>query len=140
MKVNRSQLVELIINGVSGGNTGTKFYFPDVPYLRGVFTEGIESFTNADQSVSTTGNNVATGAQAAKAFITLVDDSANEVCQNIPFADLHRIQNSSTDPFVRVPYSLCDKKLDFSKCYITLGSALSNTANVSFIFNVYYHK
>lgn len=143
-KVYKSQLVEIISNGIAGGNTATKIQFTDQPYLRGKAITGIEIINSNDMSTSPTGNTPLSNAQMQKAFLTLyLTDPSNpanvgEWIQLVPFTVLHRIQNASNDPFARQMFDLQSPTIYWEKCYITLGSALSNTANVSFLFQVYF--
>ena len=144
-KVIKSQLIELVWQGVSpGGNTGTKLQFTDQPYLRNKKITGIEVLNSNDMSVSPAGNTLLSNAQLQKSFLTLylndvsVPNSVGEWIQNVPFTLLHRVQNASSDPYVRQAYDLCGQVIYWEKCYVTFGTALLNTSNVSIILNVYF--
>ena len=144
-KVNKSQLIELVLPGVAGGNTAQKVQFADQPYLRNKMITGIELINSADMSVSPTGKTPVTNTQSQNCYLTLYLDDPNnrknvgEWIQSVPFTLLHRIQNASSDPFVRQMYELNSQVIYWEKCYISLGAALNNTADVSFLFNVYFY-
>jgi len=144
MKVYKSQLVELKIFGIAGGNTATNFQFQDQPYLRNKKIFGIESFQILDVPVSPTGAQIVSSADYIKGYLTLYTNdvkdpkSVGEWLQNIPMVVLHRVQNGSPTPFVRIPYMLAGQTIIWDKSYIRLTSALGNTTDHSFIFNVYF--
>lgn len=144
LRIKKSQLVELKIFGITGGNTGTNFQFQDQPYLRGKKISGLETFANTELPISPTGADTVTGAQLIKGYLTLyVNDiknpqSVGEWIQNVPMVVLHRVQNSSNDAFVRVPYLLAGQTIYWDKSYVRLTSAFSNTTDISFLFNVYF--
>jgi len=144
MKVLKSQLVELKIFGISGGNTGTNFQFQDQPYLRNKKITGLESFQVSEVPVSPTGAAVVSESEYIKGFLTLYTNdikdpkSVGEWIQNVPMVVLHRVQNGTPTAFVRIPYVLAGQTIIWDKSYIRLTSALSNTVDKSFIFNVYF--
>lgn len=143
-KVIKSQLIELVNLGIAGGNTATKLQFTDQPYLRNKKITGIEIINSSDMSVSASGNTPISNAQMQKCFLTLyLNDLSNpgsvgEWIQNVPFTLLHRVQNASTDPYVREAYNLAGQVIYWEKCYVTFGTALANTTNVSILLNVYF--
>lgn len=144
MKVFKSQLVELKIFGIAGGNTGTNFQFQDQPYLRGRKIYGLESFQVNEVPVSPTGAQVVSGADYIKGYLTLYTNdikdpkSVGEWIQNVPMVILHRVQNGTPTAFVRIPYVLAGQTIIWDKSYIRLTSPLLNTTDHSFIFNVYF--
>lgn len=156
VKVFKSQLIELVLAGVPGGNTSTKLQFLDQPYLRGKSIHAIELITKGDMvasSASPTGKAIfdisasstplATGGPA---YLTLyLNDAQNpnnvgEWIQNVPFPLLHRVQNSATpvDSFVRAGYQLAGQVIYWEKCYVTFPRAIQNTADLSILLNVYF--
>jgi hypothetical protein len=144
MKVFKSQLVELKIFGIAGGNTGTNFQFQDQPYLRNRKIYGLESFEVNEVPVSPTGAAIVSNADYIKGYLTLYTNdikdpkSVGEWIQNVPMVVLHRVQNGTPTPFVRIPYVLAGQTIIWDKSYIRLTSALNNTVDKSFIFNVYF--
>jgi len=144
MRVNKSNLVELKIFGISGGNTGTNFQFQDQPYLRNKKIYGIESFVATEVPISPTGAAVVSGAEYITGFLTLYTNdikdpkSIGEWLQNIPLVVLHRVQNSVVTAFVRIPYVMVGQTIIWDKSYIRLTTALNNTVDKSFLFNVYF--
>lgn len=138
----RTQLVEIVVPGVSGGNQQTKIQFTDQPYLRNKPHLWLSTYTATDVPVSPQQNAVATAANIAGAFITFyttdVGDptTQGEWLQLVPLCDLHQIQNATPDPFNREKFLLNGQTIIWEKSYITLSAALANTANVSFLLNV----
>lgn len=147
-KVFKSQLIEVVNNGVTGGNQATKIQFPDQPYLRNKSITGIEILTNVDMTASPSGRTPITVVQMQTAYLTLYltdaqnPDNVGEWIQLVPFTLLHRTQNSGSTitlmPFVRQMYELQNQVIYWEKCYITLSAAFGNTSDVSFLFNVYF--
>jgi hypothetical protein len=147
IKIVKSQLIEVVLPGIAGGgNPATTIQFPDQPYLRFRRVFGIEVFTSADVTTSPLGNTPISGAQMMLSFLTLYltdPQSLNAVgqwIQNVPFSRLHLIQNAVPDPFVRQPYEMVGQKVSWEKCQIILAAPLNNTANVAFLFNVYFEE
>lgn len=144
LKIQKSQLVELKIYGISSGNTGTNFQFQDQPYLRGKKIFGLESFTSTDVPISPTGSTTTNGDQYKKGFLTLyVNDiknpsSVGEWIQNVPMTILHRVQNVDQQAFVRIPYLMAGQTIIWDKSYVRLTSSFNNTTDISFLFNVYF--
>ena len=144
MQINKSQLVELKIFGIAGGNTGTNFQFQDQPYLRNKPIFGLETFLLPEVPVSPTDAAVVTEAQLIKGFLTLYTQDLNnpaslgEFFQNVPLIILHRVQNTSNNAFVRVPFELKGQTIIWDKSYIRLTSPLNNTVDTSFLLNVYF--
>lgn len=145
MKVFKSQLVEVILPGVAvTGNQSTKIQFPDQPYLRYKQIFGIEVISSADMTASPSGKTPITTAQMQASYLTLylndLDNVKNvgEWIQNVPFSLLHRLQNATPSPFVRQVYELVGQTIYWEKCFISLPTAFANTADVSFLFNVYF--
>jgi len=148
-RVKKSQLVELKIFGVSGGNTGTRFQFQDQPYLRYKPIMGVETLNVVDVPTSPTGAAVVSAAQLVTGYLTLyindVDDpsSVGEWIQNVPLTLLKRTQDQTSGviaPFVRQPFLLAGQTIIWDKSYVTLSTALNNTSDLSFLFQVYFEK
>lgn len=148
-RIKKSQLVELKVFGVAGGNTGTRFQFQDQPYLRFKPIMGVETFNVQDVPVSPTGATVVSATQLVTGFLTLyindVDDpsSVGEWIQNVPLTLLKRTQDQTGGviaPFVRQPFLMAGQTIIWDKSYVTLSSALNNTTDLSFLFNVYFEK
>lgn len=157
-KVYKSQLIEIVNPGQAGGNPSTKIQFQDQPYLRNKKIYGIEVFTKNDMAVSPTNKTLIDSATFKKSYLTLYSTDTNNVAnigewlQNIPFAVMHRVQNNVTegqtlpanpnvqffDPFCRSMYELTGQIIYWEKCFITLPTAILNTSDVSFVFNVYF--
>ena len=146
LRVKKSQLVELKVFGVAGtGNTGTRFQFQDQPYLRFKSILGIDTFNGTEVPKSPTGATVVTSTETTLGFLTLyindVDNpsSVGEWMQNIPLVLMHRVEQPATgNVFVFDPFLMYGQTIIWDKSYITLSSPLNNTADRSFLFNVYF--
>jgi len=140
-KVYKSQLIELVVPANSGAR---RFQFQDQPYLRGKKITSIEILNAGDVNASPTGNAVITDTQMQKSYLTLYLDDVNnrqnvgEWIQLVPFSILHRIQNSSTNPFVRQMFDLQSQVVYWEKCYINVSSSLGNTTDISYLIQVYF--
>lgn len=140
-QVIKSQLIELIF---PANSTATKLQFNDLPYLRGKQITSIESLNENDVNKSPTNHDVVSSSQFGKSYLTLyLNDLGNpqnvgEWIQSVPLVLMHRIQNSSSDAFVRKPYDMVGQVVYWEKCYLTFGSSLGNTTDVSFLFNIYF--
>lgn len=147
-KVFKSQLVEVVSNGIAGGNQATKIQFPDQPYLRNKAITGIEILTSSEMSKSPSNRTPITISQMQLSYLTLYltdaqnPDNVGEWIQLVPFTLLHRSQNSGTNesnmPFVRQIFELQNQVIYWEKCYITLAQALGNVSDTSFLFNIYF--
>ena len=137
----KSQLVELIF---PANSTATKLQFNDLPYLRNKQITGIETFNANDVTNTPTGHPVVTATQLRQSYLTLyLNDPGNpqnvgEWIQSVPLTILHRVQNASTDPFVRKAYDLVGQVIYWEKCYLVFSGALGNTVDTSFLFNIYF--
>jgi len=140
-KVFKSQLIELINPANSGA---TKIQFQDQPYLRGKQIYGIEILTVNDVTKSPTNRNVITTANMQISYLTLYlndlmsSNSVGEWIQSVPFPVMHRLQNSSNEPFVRQMYELNGQVIYWEKCYINCAVSLGNTSDVSYLIQVYF--
>lgn len=151
----KSQLVELVLAGVAGGNTSTKLQFLDQPYLRGKKIEGIELITKSDMAglTSPTGKQIfdisAASLTGGAAYLTLyLNDAQNpnnvgEWIQNVPFPRLHNMQRQAIstnngDTFSRSPFTMVGQVIYWEKCYCTFPTAIQNTVDLSILLNVYF--
>ena len=155
MMVFKSQLIELVVPGVAGGNKQLNFVFPDQPYLRGANISAIEVLTEDDMTVSPQQNPLITSAQMQTAYLTLYctdvqpkgfvapvgspPGGVGQWIQLVPFADLHRVQNAVTAPFVRDGFQMAGQIVYWEKCQVILGAPLNNTADVSILLNVDFY-
>lgn len=140
-KALKYELVELLVPGVAGGNTGTQFNFPDLPKLRYVNIQAIETF--GIDTITVSPNNVATATAAylQKSYLVLYSNQRQDLWR-IPLVSLVRTQataGGATTPFVRSLFELKDQQITWDKSYVTMASAPANVANFSFIFGVYYN-
>lgn len=140
-KTLKYELVELLVPGVAGvGNTGTSFFFPDLPKLRYVNIQAIETF--AVDSVPTSPNNVAlpTTAILAKSYFVGYSNERQDLWR-IPLISLNRTQaaGAAATPFVRSLFEFAPQQLTWDKSYVQLSSAPANVNNFSYVFGVYYN-
>lgn len=134
------------------GTTGTKFNFPDLPYLRpeAAFIKGIQVLTPGTiTNGPVTGNALATIAVMKTASLTLyggISDpqtgrpikQGNQIIQQVPVLTMNNIQNSATDPFNRNIFLLRGMQVDWTKSFIELAAQPGNVAAASFTFIVYF--
>lgn len=143
--VNKVQIIEIPIAGVSGGNTLTTVTFPDQPFLRNKFINFVEVFTVNDMSLSPLGNPPLTEAQMKTAYLSLYSQDPEthadfgEWTERIPFVDMHRMSNG-TDPFTYYRYEIAPRQVQWEKSKVFFASALGNTAAVSILLSVGYQN
>lgn len=141
----KSQILELVVAGVSGGNTQVVMYFTDQPFLRDKLLNSIECYNATDIPKSPLGNALVSSAQMSEAYLTLYGDDpesidgAGQWVQQVPLVSLHRVNNGST-PYVFQLDDFYPRKITWEKSFITLTTALANTTNLSFIFNIGYQN
>lgn len=141
----KTQWVELIVQGVSGGNTQNQINFTPQNYLNGMEVLSIETYSVNDVPLSPNQNALPTITQLKSAFLTLYmtdPDKPSDIGQwvyNVPLITLHRVQNG-TDAFTRELFRLSRSVISWEKSFISVSPALSNTTNISFLFNVGYQN
>jgi hypothetical protein len=136
-KALKYELVELVIPGVAGGQTGTRWNFPDLPKLRYTSLQAASIFTAGTLTLSPLGNAIMTTARLAKAYITFYANERQDLYR-IPLLEMNHIQNSATDPFTRQLFEFAGQKVTWEKTYIEFGSAPGNATNESILLGVYY--
>lgn len=146
-RIKKTQLIEVVNLGVAGaGNQQTRVQFPDQPYLRNKPVWGLEIFNVGDVTTSPTSNAVISLAQQKISFLTLYSqdpDNPNDMgewIQLVPLTRLHNTQNADTDAFSRMTFELIGQRVQWEKCYFTLATPFANTANVSFLIQVYFSE
>lgn len=143
-KVKKSQLIELILPGIAGGNNTAKLQFNDQPYLRNKKILGIEVLTSGDCTKSPSNRTPISSAQMLGSFLTLYlndpgkPQDVGEWIQDVPFVLLHRVQNTANDPFCRQMYELVGQKIYWEKCFITMPTPFANTTDISFLLQIYF--
>ena len=144
--IKKYQLVEVVLQGVSGGNQQVRVQFPDQPYLRNRKIMGIDIYDFGSVTNSPAQNAPATIANLKTAFLTLYlnDPGApTDLGEWINLVPLVRFNNQespgvATENFARMPFNMVGQSVQWEKCYITLAAPLANTANVSFLFGIYF--
>jgi hypothetical protein len=160
MQIRKTQSLELIIQGVSGGNTQTVFNFVPQPYLQGKCMSSLEVFSPTDVSNAPSGNALLPAANMDQAFITLyfynpdpqvsVDANGNKLYTydqvggqyiiNRPLWTFHRISNLS-DPFVFAFPEMAGQVVFWEKSFVSFASGFApmNTTTLSVLFDVGYY-
>lgn len=136
-KTLKSEFVEIQIPGVAGGQTNTRWYFPDLPKLRYVSVQAIETYTNEDLTNTMQGNAVITPTIFRNAYLSLYANERQDLWR-IPFAAMHRTQSSATSTFVRSLFELTGQKVTWDKSYVELAASPNNVTNLALVFQVYY--
>jgi len=140
------QSVEIIVQGVSGGQTQQNFPFPDLPYLRpaNARIKGIEILTDPTITKSPlSGLPLPTAANLQTAFLTLYGGldgviQGNELYQRIALNRLNVVQNATPSPFVRGVFPVKNMQVDWTKSNVYFQTAPGNTATMAVVFNVYF--
>jgi len=137
-KSQKYELVELVVPGViAPGQTQTRWNFPDLPKLRYTALQAISLFTANSVSLSPLQNVLLDLTVIKKSYLVLYANDRTDLYR-IPLVELNRVQNASTDPFVRGLFEFNNQKVTWEKSYIEIASAPGNTANSSFLLGVYY--
>lgn len=139
----KTQKFELVDVPVLGTNNGTRFQFPDLPKLRYTALLAMEVYFNADFNQSiVSGNPLDTYSNMLQysPFLTLYANERQDVYR-VPLVNMHRIQNSSSDAFVRQLFEFSGQKIVWDKSFIECVQApqsIIGGGTVSFLFGVYY--
>lgn len=138
-KSQKYELIELVVAGVAGvgGQTQTRWNFPDLPKLRYTALQAISLFTANSVSLSPLQNPLLDIAVIKKSYLVLYANDRTDLYR-IPLVELNRVQNASTDPFVRGLFEFNNQKVTWEKSYIEIASAPANAVNSSFLLGVYY--
>jgi hypothetical protein len=136
-KAMKYELVELVIPGVAGGQTGTRWNFPDLPKLRYTSLQAVSVFTDGTLTTSPLGNTLMPTSVLKTAYLTFYANERQDLYR-IPLLEMNHIQNSANDPFSRQLFEFTGQKVTWEKTFIELGAAPANTANRSIVLGVYY--
>lgn len=136
-KAMKYELVELVIPGVAGGQTGTRWNFPDLPKLRYTSLQAVSVFTDGTLTTSPLGNTLLATSVLKSAYLTFYANERQDLFR-IPLLEMNHMQNSASDPFSRQLFEFTGQKVTWEKTYIELGTAPANTANRSIVLGVYY--
>ena len=139
----KTQKYELVDVPVQSTNNGTRFQFPDLPKLRYTSLLAMELYTFNDFSASiVTGNqlDVYSNITQYSPFLTLYANERQDVYR-VPLVNLHRIQNTAGEPFIRQLFEFSGQKIvwdkSFIECVVSPQSIIGNLTR-SFLFGVYY--
>jgi hypothetical protein len=136
-KTQKFELVELVVPGVAGGQTNTRWAFPDLPKLRYVSLQGISFYTPGTITTTPLGNPLFAISVLKTGFLTLYANERQDIYRT-PVLELNRIQNSATDPFARGLFEFTGQKVTWDKSFVEFGAAPANTSNTSLLFGVFY--
>lgn len=131
----RIKAAELVEVPVPAGNTKQVIYFPDLPNLRTKQIEAIQAYSNNELAVSLAGANVQDHADFDNAVVTLYFKGGEYIVT--PINNLRNVITATNAVYGDL-FTVNGQVIDWTKSYITLTSVVSNFANKSFIFNVYY--
>lgn len=139
INVVKTELIELVIPGVAGGQQGTIFKFPDLPKLRAASAMGIEAYNENQVARSPLGNAVIDTSNFLNAYLTLYYNE-REDGYRIPLFSLLRSNGTSGPGTNGLFYQLNGQLITWDKSYITFANGFppGNTNNVSFLFQFYY--
>jgi len=136
-KSQKYELVELVVTGVAGGQSQTRWNFPDLPKLRYTALQAISFFTAGTLTATPLGNPLLATTILAKSYLVLYANDRTDLYR-IPVLEMNRMQNSSTDPFARGIFEFNNQKVTWEKSYIEIASAPANVSTGSFLLGVYY--
>lgn len=136
-KTLKYEFIELVVAGTATGQTLTRFNFPDLPKLRYTALQALSVYTPGTLTLSPNGNPLPTLAILQNAYLVLYSNERQDLYR-IPLLEMNRIQNSSTDPFIRGLFEFNNQKVTWDKSYIELGTSPLNTSNFSFCLGVSY--
>lgn len=136
-KALKYEFVELLVQGTAGGQTLTRFNFPDLPKLRYTALQGLSCYTPGTLTKTPNGNDLPTLAILKNAFLVLYSNERQDLYR-IPLLEMNRIQNADTDPFIRSLFEFSNQKVTWDKSYIELGTSPLNTTNFAFALGVFY--
>lgn len=149
-KYQAAQTAQILVGGVSGGQTGTEWNFPDLPYLdpgkaiiKGISAYCVTAITKAPLQ----GTALVTAAIFEQSYLTLYGSAwlngrpgkqGNQIFQNIPLTDINPLQDSATTPFNTNIFSVGNMEVDWQKSLVKIASAPANTTDVAFLFKIYF--
>ena len=150
MQLRKTQLVELVIQGQTGGSTKTQFQFTPQTYLQNKRMWQLQVYSINDVAASPiSGNALITSAEMKTAYLTLYfadpdfnsnNNGTQPSGQYVQYRSLwtfHCIDNH-TDPYVFNLPDLAGQIVTWDKSFVTFTSALGNTSNLSVLFDVAY--
>jgi hypothetical protein len=133
-KASKFEFVEI---QVASGATAVRYSFPDLPKLRYVALQAITAYTVNSLTSCPSGNAVVNMTIFKTAYLVLYANERQDLYR-IPLVELNRIQNASSDPFVRSLWEGSNQKVTWDKSYVELSATPTFSAAASFAFGVYY--
>lgn len=111
---------------------GQRIYLGDIPELRNVTTEQMESYNSGILSFSPAQNAVVNQTGGSNVVVTLVEASTEDIYQ-LPYNSLTKSLNGGDVTEYQ------NKKFNLPKSYITLLGTASLSAGQSVVLSFYYH-
>lgn len=139
-KSQKYELVELVVPGVTAGQTQTRWNFPDLPKLRYTALQAISFFTPGTVTASPLNNTLLPLTVLQQSYLVLYANDRTDLYR-IPVLEMNRMQSLAsgvTEPFSRGLFEFNNQKVTWEKSYIEIASAPGNTSNKSFLLGVYY--
>jgi hypothetical protein len=133
-KASKFEFVEI---QVTAGSTATRYSFPDLPKLRYTALQAMTAYTINSLSNCPSGNSIVSMTIFKTAYLVLYANERQDLYR-IPLIELNRVQNSSTDPFVRSLWEGQNQKVTWDKSYVELAAVPTFASAASFAFGVYY--
>ena len=122
---------------VVSGSSAVRYSFPDLPKLRYTALQAITAYTVNSLTSCPSGNAVVNQTIMKTAYLVLYANERQDLYR-IPLVELNRIQNASTDPFVRSLWETNNQKVTWDKSYVELSAVPTFSSAQSFAFGVYY--
>lgn len=122
---------------IAAGATAQRYAFPDLPKLRYTALQGLTAYTPNTLTSCPSGNALVSVAILKTAYLVLYSNERQDLYR-IPVLELNRIQNASTDPFVRSLWEASNQKITWDKSYVELSATPTFASAASFAFGVYY--
>lgn len=138
-KSKKYEFVEVVVPGTAGGQTLTRYNFPDLPKLRNTKLQAISCYNRDVVKLSPNGNQIAEYVILAQSFLVLYSNERQDLYR-IPLSILNNIQttvanNNTSTMFL---YEITDQNVTWDKSYIEIATSPLNTTNFSFGFGIYY--
>lgn len=137
-KAKKYEFVEVVVPGTAGGQTLTRYNFPDLPKLRNTKLQAITCYPNSVVNFTPNNNQVAGNSDLAKSFLVLYSNERQDLYR-IPLSILNNVRvEGGQEANTMFLYEFNDQSVTWDKCYIELASSPNNTENFSYAFGLYY--
>jgi hypothetical protein len=135
--VQRIDKYELVEVQIPSGSTATRFFFPDLPKLRGKKVTAINTWNSASNPLTPSGGVLIGPYDMKQSYVTFYTDGRQDLWR-IPLLQLHIVSYASGyDIAVRDTAIMEPQTITWEKSYIEVGQAIGGTP-CSYMFGVYY--